>query len=312
MQRQDSHYSHCPFYSFQWSRKRETSTTTDLKLQTASNLLYSTKQMVSITWSRLGYRSGSDLSGPAATLGALGFDLAYEIAFTDINQSAQHWQDAMPDGVVADDMLTTHRLHLRKGLPFSMEVGGSLGFLQDSDLTTVGLDLKYAAVEGFRLLPDLAFRTNIHTVLGAADVHMLLTGGDVILSKEFGVAGLFRLSPHVGYNLVYVYGSSHQVTFFNDEYGTDDLRDACSEWISSMMLESSNIAESWGCRSWVLTSPWWKIAIGPEIGPTQAISESTSKPGKPAQSKHNKEQTVGSFSATGNGHIRAMNCEPIT
>ena len=52
--------------------------------------------------------------GPAATLGALGFDLAYEIAFTDINQSAQHWQDAMPDGVVADDMLTTHRLHLER------------------------------------------------------------------------------------------------------------------------------------------------------------------------------------------------------
>ena len=36
------------------------------------------------------------------------------------------------------------------------------------------------------------------------------------------------LSPHVGYNLVYVYGH-HQVTFFNDECGTDDLRDgACS------------------------------------------------------------------------------------
>ena len=172
----------------------------------------------------LGIALAPSYFGPAASLGALGFDLAYEIALTDINENAQHWQDALPEGTLADDMLIAHRLRLRKGLPFSMEVGGSLAFLQDSDFTTVGLDLKYAAVEGFRLLPDLAFRTNIHTVLGASDVHMLLTGGDVILSKEFGVAGLFRLSPHIGYNLVYVYGSSHQITFFNDSCGEEELK----------------------------------------------------------------------------------------
>jgi len=97
-----------------------------------------------------------------------------------------------------------------------MEVGGTLGFLQDSSVMTVGMDLKYALLEGFRILPDFAIRSNIHTVLGANDVHMLLTGGDAVLSKEFGLGGLFRVAPYLGYNLVYIYGSSHQITFFDD------------------------------------------------------------------------------------------------
>ena len=32
--------------------------------------------------------------GPASTLGALGFDVAYEIGFTDINESEDYWTKA--------------------------------------------------------------------------------------------------------------------------------------------------------------------------------------------------------------------------
>ena len=62
--------------------------------------------------------------GPASTLGALGFDVAYEIGFTDINETEDYWTDAL-DGESADSMLTTSQLHIRKGPPFSMEIGGT-------------------------------------------------------------------------------------------------------------------------------------------------------------------------------------------
>ena len=185
-----------------------TSTTTDLEsFKQPPNLLYVDKPNGFDNVVRdLGYRSGlRPIWAQRATLGALGFDLAYEIAFTDINQSAQHWQDAMPDGVVADDMLDNSIASIsERDCSSAWKWEGALGFLQDSDLTTVVARPEVRRGEGFRLLPDLAFRTNIHTVLGAADVHMLLTGGDVILSKEFGVAGLFRLSPHEHVPLVCV------------------------------------------------------------------------------------------------------------
>jgi len=155
--------------------------------------------------------------GPAATLGSLGFEIAYEMSWTDIVEDSDHWQTVIGDGQEPDSALTTMQVHIRKGLPFSLEIGGNLTHLFKSDLWGVGLDVKFAPIEGFRYLPDLAFRANVNTVLGAGDIHMLLAGGDMIVSKEFGIAGLFRLAPYTGYNLVYVLGQSHQITFFPTE-----------------------------------------------------------------------------------------------
>lgn len=207
----------------------------------------------------LGVALAPKFMGPASTLGALGFDLAYEISWTDINESEDYWTKAL--GEQADSMLTTSQLHVRKGLPFSLEIGGTLGHLHQSKIWTVGMDLKYALLEGFRVLPDLAIRSNIHTVLGPSDIHMLLTGGDVILSKEFGLGGLFRLAPFVGYNLVYVYGSSHQVSFFTPTCPPDDAQNnRCSK---VDLFEEVGIFEHRGIMGLQLVAAY--ISMGAEV-----------------------------------------------
>ena len=89
----------------------------------------------------------------------------------------------------------------------------------DSSMWGVGIDLKFAPVEGYKYIPDVAFRGNVHTVLGARDMTLLLTGGDVTVSKEFGVAGVLRITPYGGYNLVFIHGESHPVTFFSPNPG---------------------------------------------------------------------------------------------
>ena len=45
--------------------------------------------------------------GPAATLGSLGFEIAYEMSWTDIVEDSDHWQTVIGDGQQPDSALTT-------------------------------------------------------------------------------------------------------------------------------------------------------------------------------------------------------------
>lgn len=155
--------------------------------------------------------------GPAATLGSLGFQVALDWSMTNIPENAERWQYVMTDPTSgsgqqgADSFLQTLTLHVRKGLPFSAEVGGTFTRLLNSDLWGVGVEMKYAALEGFTYLPELSFRGSISTFLGTRDYALLTAGGDVILSKKIGIAGLFKLAPYLGYSLLYVHGSSNVI-----------------------------------------------------------------------------------------------------
>jgi len=165
--------------------------------------------------------------GPASTTGALGFQIGLNLSFTNIDENGEHWKAAMtpyddkgqplgtnPDGTAArgaDSYLTTWQVYARKGLPFSLEVGGTITGLAKSGLVGVGLELKWAALEGFRKLPEIAFRGAVSTFLGTEDYALLLAGGDVIISKDISIGGLFQLSPYLGYNMLYVHGSSNVV-----------------------------------------------------------------------------------------------------
>ncbi|GMV39354.1 MAG: hypothetical protein AMXMBFR64_10700 [Myxococcales bacterium] len=174
----------------------------------------------------LGVAMAPKYFGPASTLGSLGFNIALETSFTNIKDDSGYWQAAVDD---PGNTLNTMQLHFRKGLPFSLEVGGTVTHLFESQLWGVGLDLKFAALEGYRDLPDLSFRGNIHTVLGQKDLNLLTAGGDFIISKDFGIGGVVHLAPYAGYNLVYVYANSHPIAFFVDNCAAGDDRSLCSK-----------------------------------------------------------------------------------
>ena len=163
--------------------------------------------------------------GPAATFGSLGFQISMDYSMTNIPENATRWQTVMTDfgapaGTVqegADSFLHTLQLHVRKGLPFSVEVGGTFTKLLKSDLWGVGLELKFAPLEGFENLPELAFRASVSTFLGTRDYSLLTSGFDAIVSKKIGLAGLFKLAPYVGYNLQYVHASSNVIALYHDQ-----------------------------------------------------------------------------------------------
>jgi len=154
--------------------------------------------------------------GPATTAGALGFQIDLDYSFTDIQENAHRWQAVMRgEATGAHSLLHALQVHVRKGLPFSSEIGGTFTKLVNSDLWGIGLELKVSPLEGFHNLPEVAFRSSVNTFLGAHDYSLLTATADLQISKEIGIAGLFKLSPYGGYAFQYAYANSNVVSVFD-------------------------------------------------------------------------------------------------
>jgi hypothetical protein len=159
----------------------------------------------------LGLALHPKFAGPASSVGGLGIEFGYQLSLSDINETAKYWTDVagQPDPV----MLVSH-LYVRKGLPYSFELGGVLTHVHDSSVWAVGLELKYAIFEGHQYIPDLGLRAHVNTMLGNRDLVMITTGGEAVLSKTFGVAGLLELTPWIGVEVTYIHGRSHVLGVF--------------------------------------------------------------------------------------------------
>lgn len=149
----------------------------------------------------------------AETLGQAGFAFGMGTTFTDIKEKSDYWVRAKPDPDPNVDplrpVLTTLNLHLRKGLPFSFEVGGTLTHLVESNMFALGAELKWAFNEGFDFLPDVAVRGSVNRMVGNRDLDLTVGGGDISISHPFAVAGMATITPYAGWNLLFIYASSH-------------------------------------------------------------------------------------------------------
>ena len=146
-------------------------------------------------------------AGPASTMGSRGFDIGYNFVQSSIDSDAQYWKDAVPDRKL--NGLQTSQIHFRKGLPYSFELGGTVSSLHDSRLYGVGFELKWAFVESYKYAPDFGVRTHVSTTLGSRDLSLLHFGGDLLLSKSLGIAGVVQATPFVGYSQAWSVARSH-------------------------------------------------------------------------------------------------------
>ena len=153
------------------------------------------------------------LAAPAETLGEAGFAFNMMTSFSFVDDSAEHWQQGVQDRD-PESTLSTGHLQIRKGLPFSFEIAGDMSYLFSSEMFTLGAALKWAINEGFYYFPDLAFRGTVNTVMGARDLNLYTAGGDMSISKAFGIAGLVVVTPYVGYQMLFLIGSSRLLNAF--------------------------------------------------------------------------------------------------
>jgi len=171
----------------------------------------------------LGNELGIALAGttlqPANSLGMSGFDLAAEYDFVFVNGGNQiagqpYW---VTEGT-PPSMLMVPTVHLRKGLPFSFDVGVKLGWVVNSNTFAATFEVKWALLEGFKNLPDFSTRFYVGRAFGQQDLDLTLGGLDFSLGKQFGIAGLFSLAPYGGFCVQGAQSSTS--TFWGDPLNT--------------------------------------------------------------------------------------------
>jgi hypothetical protein len=104
-------------------------------------------------------------------------------------------------------------IHMRKGLPFSFEIGARASWLEKSRMGAGTVELKWALNEGWRYIPDIAVRAYVTKLLNTRNFDVTSGGLDVGVGKQFAIAGMVTLTPYLGWNLGFTGATSSSVDF---------------------------------------------------------------------------------------------------
>jgi hypothetical protein len=110
-------------------------------------------------------------------------------------------------------MLYLPSVHVRKGLPWSFELGGRMIYLAQSSYYAAQGEAKWALHEGFEKWPDLAVRVAYTRLFGHEDWKLGTTDLDLMISKRWGMRGVISLTPYLVGRLTHVAASSGRMQF---------------------------------------------------------------------------------------------------
>lgn len=135
---------------------------------------------------------------PAEPQGITGFDLGVEVSL--VNVDSDIWNQVVDNGD-APDYLAVPRLHVRKGLPFNIDVGAMYSQVPNSNIKLYGGEVQVALLEGTVATPALAIRGSYSTLEGVDDLSLKTYAADAVISKGFAM-----LTPYAGVGVVQVDG----------------------------------------------------------------------------------------------------------
>lgn len=148
---------------------------------------------------------------PPETLGHSAFALSAELSVVDLGGALAANQ--FPTTQPVSGALLLPGFHIRKGLPWSFELGMRAAWFEKSRMGLGTLELKWALNEGFTYLPDIGVRASITKILNSRDFDVTAGGFDLGIGKQFAIAGMCTLTPYFGWNLTFVGASSNSVDF---------------------------------------------------------------------------------------------------
>lgn len=134
---------------------------------------------------------------PAAPLGITGFDVALQTSAINICNESSYWQAAGGDDVPSILLLPTVRV--KKGLPFSIDIGAMYSQVPDSEIKLYGAEVGMALLDGTLATPALGLRATYTRLEGVEELDLQTAGVDAALSKGF----LF-LTPYIGGGMLWV------------------------------------------------------------------------------------------------------------
>ena len=153
---------------------------------------------------------------PAETLGTLGFAVGVSTTFMFVDGESEDgeptiWERARTDET-ASSYLFLPQLSVRKGLPFSLEVGVDAAWMGMSRQGVFGGQVRAALVEGYKPWPDLTARLgysgyvgNEELELGVLDVGA--TFGSTFAFGSFPGIRSAQFSPYLDYAMLRIAAS---------------------------------------------------------------------------------------------------------
>ncbi|MBQ9395445.1 MAG: hypothetical protein IJU23_08005 [Proteobacteria bacterium] len=158
---------------------------------------------------------------PAKTLGEEGFEIGVESKMSFSTEDNPSWKATNKNGgntdangnAAAPDVFATIQLHMRKGLPFSLEVEGVFNWLANSEMFYVGGGLRWAITEGWWFMPDISIRAHVGTIVGASELSLINVNMDIAISYTWGLGGIVGITPYAGYSLLTSWASSRPLPF---------------------------------------------------------------------------------------------------
>jgi hypothetical protein len=157
---------------------------------------------------------------PPETLGHSGFNVNLELSVISLPDATIPTEGDQPGSVLMP------AFHVRKGLPFSLEVGGRVGWVERSRMLAATGEVKWAINEGFSLggrqtgletlisvLPDIGVRGHVTRLMGVRDFNLTAAGVDVGAGKQFALGGMVTLTPYGGLDFTFVGADSSTIDF---------------------------------------------------------------------------------------------------
>jgi len=168
---------------------------------------------------------------PPETLGHSGFNVNMELSVISLpSETVIPAEGGQPSAVLMP------AFHVRKGLPFSIEVGGRVGWVERSRMLAATGEVKWAVNEGFTYLPDIGVRGHVTRLLGVRDFSLTAAGIDAGIGKQFPLGGMVTLTPYGGLDFTFVGADSNVIDFNPNRSFEDSLQDD-----SLMALEDTGV-----------------------------------------------------------------------
>jgi hypothetical protein len=148
------------------------------------------------------------LMQPAETTGIAGFEFAADATFQLVNFNAPYWQDVIEQKGQRTPITLGARA--RKGfilpIPLTSEIEMGAQWLVESQLVSVGGNVRVALNEGFRYAPDIAIMAGVNRLVGDNILDLVTATTGATISKGFSFLGTFQLCPFAGYQAIFVSG----------------------------------------------------------------------------------------------------------
>jgi hypothetical protein len=182
--------------------------------------------------SQLALALSSSLLQPAPTIGHSGFAFDFEVATTQVNHDVigtatccsgstpaapgAYPRDAWPTRTKTPTDLLVPSFHVRKALPWSVELGGRVLYLSQSSYFAAQFEAKVAVFEGYWNWPDVALMANYTKLLGVPNLNLSSSDWAVVASKRFGVNAVTSVTPYLAGRLLFVRSSTSYMVYVPD------------------------------------------------------------------------------------------------